>query len=189
MKEQKIIAKIISDAEEKALATVAGAERRAENIIAEARAAAARSREEQLALLSARHAETLRRREINARLDCNKLTLSARREVIDAVFDGALQKLCALPEAEYAAFIGKLLSKHAEGGETVVLSFRCGCREKIAALPVIKEKNLTVSKEYGKFSGGAVLVGGGYDKNLTFEALIESAREEKQAEVVAALFG
>ena len=189
MKEQNIVAKIISDAEEKALATVAEAERRAENTIDEARSSAARYREEQLSLLSARHEEALKRREINARLDCNKTLLSARHEVMDAVFDKVLKNLCSLPEKDYLSLVESLLVKYAEGGETVVLSSSCGYREKISALAVVKERGLTVSKEYGKFAGGVVLVGKGCDKNLTFEALVSAAREEKQAEVAAALFG
>ena len=188
MKEQNIVNKILSDAELKAEQIVADAERKAEITVQSARDTAAKRREEQLALVSARNEETLRRREINARLECNKLMLAAKLKVLGGVFEGALKNLCALGEKEYLAFIESLLEKYAEEGETVILSERCPCKEGVYSLAVIRERSLSVSKDRGKFAGGLMLIGGGCDKNLTFEALVSAAREEKQAEVAAKLF-
>ena len=156
MKENGIVTKILSDAEERALIAVAEAEARADEAVGNAKDAAEKYGEDQLSLLSARHAEVLRRTEITARLDCNKLMLAAKRRALDSVFDGAMKKLCALSEKEYVGFTERLLKAHAEGGETVVLAGACPFKEKIAALGVISEKGLSIAKEGGNFSGGVM---------------------------------
>ena len=46
-----------------------------------------------------------------------------------------------------------------------------------------------VEKTGGEFKGGVVLIGNECDKNLTFEALIQSVKDEKQAEIASRLFG
>ncbi|MBP5193576.1 MAG: hypothetical protein J6126_02465 [Clostridia bacterium] len=189
MKENGIVTKILSDAEQRALAAVAEAEARADKTVGEAREAAEKYREDQLSLLSARHAEVIRRTEINGRLEANKLMLAAKRRALDSVYEGALRILCALSEKEYVDFIGSLIESYADGGETVVLAEACAFKEKIAALEVIAKKGLLIAKEGGNFSGGLILIGGGCDKNLTFEALLESARDQSQAEVAEKLFG
>ncbi len=189
MKEQNIVTKIISDAELKAEQIIAAAEANAVQTVQAARDRSNAYREEQLALNAARNDEVLRRTEINAKLDKNKKVLAAKTEALDSVFEGALAALCALSEQEYADLICNLLERYAENGETVVLSENCPCKEKIFSAEVVSKKALEVSRQYGKFAGGLVLVGKGADKNLTFEALVASAREEKQAEVAEKLFG
>ena len=46
-----------------------------------------------------------------------------------------------------------------------------------------------MEKTCGDFKGGLVLVGNECDKNLTVEALIQSVKDEKQAEIASRLFG
>ena len=189
MEKQNIITKIISDAEYRANESVAAAERKAAQVKAEASAECESKREEYLATIAKRGEENLERRKITARLDCNKLSLSAKREVFDGIFTVALQKLCALSEADYVALVDGLLQKYAERGDEVVISSACAWAKSIASLPVITERGLTVSSVMGSFAGGVVLVGGGCDKNLSFEALVQTAKDQKQAEAVTRLFG
>jgi vacuolar-type H+-ATPase subunit E/Vma4 len=189
MEKQNIVTKIISDAELKALDATATANRRADQLKADATAECEAQRAEYLASVKRRGEEALERRKITARLDCNKLALSAKREVFDGVFEVALKKLCALPAGEYVALVDALLQKYGERGEEVVISSACAFAGEISALPVVSERGLKVSDTRGSFAGGIVLVGGGCDKNLSFEALIQSAKEQNQAEVAARLFG
>jgi len=189
MEKQSIVTKIISDAEEKGLEILSKARDKAEKIVADEKDACEQKRQEQIKNLTERGEEIIRRREINARLDCNKITLSKKCEVLDEVFDTALEKLCAIAESEYIALVARLLEKHAERGDRVVLSSRCTFRDKISALPIVLERGLTVEKTGGAFKGGLVLVGNECDKNLTFEALIQSVKDEKQAEIASRLFG
>ena len=188
MKEQNIITKIISDAENKAEQTVADAHRRAEQIIAAAQKQAEDYRAEQLSALSEKHIEAVRRAEINARLDVNKITLAARREVLESVFETALKTICTLPESDYLTLMEMLFVKFAEYGDRVVLSKNCAYEDKISSLPVFVEKGLSIESARGDFAGGALLLGKECDKNVSFEALIQAYKEENQAEIAAKLF-
>lgn len=189
MEKQNIITKIISEAEAKAVEQLAAAERRAEQIKADAVSACEAEREAALLAVKAKGEAIASGREITARLDCNKALLSAKREVLDSVFGRAQEKLCELGEGDYVALIGTLLEKYAEEGDSVILSARCGYSASIAALPVFSARSLKMQSPSHGFSGGCVLVGSGCDKNLTFEAIVQSVKEEKQAEIAARLFG
>lgn len=188
MKQQNILTKIISDAEVKALAIVADAKARADKITAEASEAAEQAYNQKLAQLSARHEEDRHRGEISARLECNKIALRARQDAVSEVFDGALDILCSLQKEEYTAFISRLLRKFANTGDGVVVSSACPYKQEIAALKVVEELNLNVTFD-GEFKGGVIITGERCDINLTFEALVSTAKEGKQAEVASRLFG
>lgn len=189
MSENRLTEKIVSDAEERALAIVADAKRRADAIISEAEVSARALVDERMELAKARGEDTLRRYEINARLDSNKKLLAAKLAIVDGVFQRALEILAAMPKAEYAAFVGGLLEKFAEEGDRVILSQNCNCRAEIAALDIVRKRALIIENTPGDFVGGAVLIGKNSDKNITFEALVEGVREKKQAEVAERLFG
>lgn len=188
MREKNIIEKIISDAEAKATDILAEAEAKSICDAFEVSKALDKEREEQLDALKKRGEETLRRREITAKLDSNKLLLSAKRKALDAVFERALEKLCSLPTGEYVKLVGELIEKYADEGDGVILSSHCQCKGQIEALPVVAKKGLKVSEEYGDFAGGVILVGKGCDKNVTFEALVQSAKDGLQAEIATRLF-
>ena len=53
---------------------------------------------------------------------------------------------------------------------------------------MIKALSLKTGKT-GSFAGGVILIGEKTDKNLTFETIIASEREKKQAEIAEKLFG
>lgn len=186
--EQKIITKIISDAEERAEEIIASATRKAQAEAQALEASLEQERAERLSEIEARTKENLRRTEISARLEANRLLLSAKREALDGVFEETLKKLCSLGAEEYTAFIGALVEKYAEEGDELVLSSKCSFAEKIKQLAVVSRLGLKVSLS-DAFEGGAVLVGKKCDKNLTFEALIQSAKDVKQAEVAERIFG
>ena len=188
MKEHSIIEKIISDAEAKANLTIADAERAAADTLREADEKAEKTRKEQLELLVKRDEDYVEKKKINARLDCNKLILKTKIEILDDVFSRALRILKDLGEKEYVDFCGRMIEKYAQEGDEVVLSSSCRYRDKINALPVIKALSLKTGKT-GSFAGGVILIGEKTDKNLTFETIIASEREKKQAEIAEKLFG
>ncbi len=189
MSQENIVSKIISEAEERAERTVSDAARKAEESAAKARREAEESAAERLAQATVRAEANARQREISARLEIRRIELDQKHKVVDGVFDKALQILVSLPEKEYVGFIQSLLERYAEAGDVVVLSGNCKYRASVEKLPIMCEKGLVLSKEAGRFAGGVMLVGGACDKNLSFEALVATAKEQKQAEVAAALFG
>lgn len=188
MKENSIIEKIIADAEAKANLTVADAERAAADTLKNAEIQAENTRKEQFELLEKKNSDYVEKRKINARLDCNKLILGAKRDILDEVFALALDKLTKLPEKDYVELCSRLIEKYAEEGDEIILSASCRYREKINALPAIKALSLKTGK-IASFAGGVILANEKTDKNLTFEALIALEKEKKQAEIAGKLFG
>ena len=58
-----------------------------------------------------------------AQLEARKLTLGAKQEMVEQAFRKALEKLCALPDEEYAALLAKLAAQASRTGrEQVILS-------------------------------------------------------------------
>ena len=112
MKEHSIIEKIISDAEAKANLTIADAERAAADTLREADEKAEKTRKEQLELLVKRDEDYVEKKKINARLDCNKLILKTKIEILDDVFSRALGILKDLGEKEYVDFCGRMIEKY-----------------------------------------------------------------------------
>ena len=59
----------------------------------------------------------------------------------------------------------------------------------VEKLQVFADKKLSVSKTFGDFDGGIKLVGKDSDKDLTFKAIIENARQDMTVKVATKLFG
>jgi len=126
-----------------------------------------------------------------ARLESAKSVLKAKQEIVDRVFDDAAKKILELPEKKYLELLERLIAGHGEHDDTVVFA-RCdtkrvlkGFVEGIAAKTKLR---LKTSEKVHEGAGGIVLEGKNYDKNFSIEALIDTARQEKQGEVLKVLF-
>ncbi len=188
MKEQSLVEKIIADAQEKANYTVADAERAAADIARKTEQKIQIAKEEQLELTAKKNAELVERKKINARIDSNKVILKAKTEIVDEVFERSLAMLADLGKDDYVTLLNSLIEKYAEYGDELILSSACRYREEINALPVINRLFLKTGA-VGDFAGGALLIGAASDKNVTFEALIQRAKEERQTEIAEKIFG
>lgn len=186
-----IVERIIEDARRDARQRVKEAEKRAEEILAEARredvrlralqaeerVRAARENEERLRALS----ESERR----------FAKLKVRAELADAAFSRSVELLSELPPEEAESFWGGLLEKFGEDGEEVIFSLR----EKTLGADFVGRVSEKCGKKWkaasagGRFSGGMILRGPHYDKNLTAEMLVREFREREEANVLALLFG
>lgn len=129
-----IISKIASDAESEASEIVGSAEESAARLVADARAEASRLSEARIAR-GERDAEaeaaTVR---ANARLNARDAALGAKRELIDSVLAGVVDAIVALPDEQYASFLGRSIATAARGGETVRIAAADASRLS-AALP------------------------------------------------------
>ena len=98
---EKITARIDADVQAEIDRITAQAQAQADAITAEYRAKA----EKETADLAERNKkaaeERLERLVSVAHMESRKVTLGAKQKMVDAAFDRALEKLCALPEAEY----------------------------------------------------------------------------------------
>ena len=188
MSKEAILARIISDAQAAADATVAEAEGRAAEIIAEAEARAARDRQGTSAIIAERSKAIADGKAAAARLDAAKVMLAAKRGVIDAVYARALEKLKALPQKDAVRLAEGLLLSYAEDGDELVFATNFAYKAQVLKLAVVTEKNLKNSGKTADIDGGFILIGKNSDKDLSYGALLALDREERQAEIAAKLF-
>ncbi|MDR1376098.1 MAG: hypothetical protein LBJ22_01190, partial [Synergistaceae bacterium] len=64
--------------------------------------------------------EILKRRQIVAGLDANKVDLGVKQRLIGEAFEGALRKLTELPHDKYLSFIHTLMEKAVVSGEEIL---------------------------------------------------------------------
>ncbi len=186
-----IILKILSDAELRAAEITSLAKEKAGDVLLSA-TNAEKERVDKLALDAQKRAEDIIKNRITlAELDIHKDKLRARRDLLDSAYEKAADKIFSMPAAKYQELIMKMLRKYASDGETVI----CGKGDESRIDGAfIKRANaelkitLKLAESSGDFSGGVILVGAGYDKNLTFKSLFKTLRSETEPQTAAILF-
>lgn len=143
-------------------------------------------------------AQTRKERVISgAELKARNKKLQAKQTVIQQVFEKAVEELCSIEKEEYLAFIKNgIISLAVDGDENIILnaegqklvdeSFISTINNELSAKGKIG--NLKLSSNIGNFKGGFILEKNGIEINNTFEALVESMKEEMELEVAKALF-
>lgn len=137
------------------------------------------------------YAAVVARKQTIAALEVKKRQLAVKQQIISQAFDAACARIVQLPDAQYKAFLGMLIEKYAEDGDRVVLAKADAGRISAADIAEIARKKnitLTLSDTSGSFSGGLLLEGRAYDKNLTVEAILRDCRKVHEAEIVSLLF-
>lgn len=135
--------------------------------------------------------EIVRRRVIVANLDAKKLLMNSRCAAVDGLFEKVKQQLMALDTKQYLELIAKMLTKHAQDGDVVII---CKADEKRITKKFIDEQakllgiKLSLAKEFGDFVGGIVLSGKQCDKNLSFDVELLSLREQEETQIAKMLF-
>ena len=193
---EKITARIIADAEREIAEIQRENEEKIAALTAEAQSAA---EQESLELLSrGRRAAEERRERLSssAAVECRKLELAAKQELLEETFAAAVERLCRLPREEYLALIASLAAEAAEGGEEMILSPRDA--EEFGAEAVLlsntalraagKRGGLTFSAERRPITGGFILSHGDVELNCTFETLVRLQREKLEKEAADILF-
>ena len=143
-------------------------------------------------------AETRKERVISsAELKARNEKLAAKQEVIEEVFSKSVEKLCKLNDREFVKFIkDSILSLDIDGDESLILN---NDGQKIVSKEVVEQINtelkakglkgeIKISETVGSFRGGFVLEKGGVEVNNTFEALVDSLKDELEFEVAQVLF-
>lgn len=188
MGKEDIVERIISDAEEEARKIVAAAEEKAAQTIAKAEQEAKRARIGTEAEVAEKVKGILDGKAATARLDCAKIMLGAKREVIDKAYARALELLIGLDKGDCLSLAESLLNLYAEEGDRIMFAENYRYAEDVIKLKVVKDKKLEVSPVRADLDGGFILVGKDSDKNLSYGALLSADREEKQAEIAAQIF-
>lgn len=128
-----------------------------------------------------------------AGMEGRKELLSAKQEMVGKAFDLALEKLCALPDAEYVAMLVKLaLPAVVTGHEQMIFSQKDRNRIGKAVVTAVNEAlpngSLTLSEQTRPMCGGFILSDGDVEINCAFETLVRLQRSEIAGDVAKALF-
>lgn len=184
----KIIERILSDADSKCAEISAAAQRRAEQTLADTEAKIAQEKQALDARLEKQAEDLVKNKLANAALDARKYKLECKQNLIASCYDKALESLVKSTDAEYKKIISNLLSKFAEQGEMVCIVEK-DCNVITQQFLDSVGKGLTLSAKRINATGGIVIEGNGYDKDLTFEALVSYAKADTEAMVAELLFG
>lgn len=194
---EKIIEKIIADAEEKAREITSGAQAEAGRIVAAANEAAAEKKEKSLAEGENEAALTKQRIVSSAHMEAKKLLLQARQDLLSEAFAAALNKIQNMDNAQFERLMTDLMVNLIEtGDETVIINEADKKRLSPDFLyyvnrTVAKEQvpcNVTMSDEARDIPSGFILKRGDVEINATFEALLRQKKDALSAEVVKILF-
>ena len=188
---EKITGRLDAAAAAQADSIIKEAKARARETVDRTQADIAKQRAELIARGDKEAAEREERLVSVAQMEARQIILSAKQEMMEQAFDGALKKLCALSDEEYAAFCAELLKKAAPDGKGDV--FFPADRKKAGSRAVslvnrALNGNLVFSGESRPIKGGFLLKNGSVEVNCSFETLVRLQRSEAAGEVAALLF-
>jgi V/A-type H+-transporting ATPase subunit E len=193
---EKILKAIEEDADAKAKAVLAEAEKEAEKILTAAKQEAMKKCSEIAEKSDLDGKAVINRAESAAALQEKKILLNAKQQIISNVIDHARKSLTDLPDTEYIDIILRMVKKYAhnQSGKIVFNArdskrlpqdFEGRLKQSLSGKP---EAALAVSKEIIKIDGGFLLVYGDIEENCSFDALFGAARENLQDKVNSLLF-
>jgi len=194
---EKIKEKILQDSQAKADSIIDDAKKQAEAIIEKANARAVQKAEEVRKRAAAEAAEKLKISNSMLELEMRKDMLNTKQQLIEEVFQSALDSLSKMENSQYEATITKLIISAVETGNEEIqlakqdknrLSADFGSKLNQTLVQVGKNGNLKFSDEARDIKGGFVLKAGGVEINYSFEALLRMYRDEIEPEVAAILF-
>ncbi|NQT52035.1 hypothetical protein HQ576_08290, partial [bacterium] len=186
----------LQDVERKVLAT---AEQEANELLEKATAEAeadlerrtAALRDEQARNIAASKAEAdaeLERDVSTCRAEYGMNVLQAKNDILDAIFQRALEKVVASDGFDYGAWLARQV-RQAVGAGTGVL--HCNERDRAAVSSALAEAGtdqVTLSPGHASCQGGVLLVGDSFDLDFTLEALFGDLRQELTVSLAERLF-
>ena len=143
------------------------------------------------ARFEAERPEIMKRREIVANLDVEKMMLRAKRDLIEDVYRGGLAKMAELPKDEYLNFCASLLDEAVSSRDekvTVGAGEKYIDREWLDAYNGEHGSNLELSEERADIAGGFILVRGRTSIDCSWDMLIKVLQEKQESDVVKRLF-
>ena len=192
-----LTSKILKDAEERKAKILADGENEKASIITK-KTNEANSLEAQMLEKAKREAQTSKERVISgAELKARNERLKAKQVIIQEVFEKSVEELCKLDQDKYIAFVKEtILSSGVAGDEKLILNEE---GKKFITEAVVAEINkelaskgkkgeISIVSEAGSFKGGFILEKDGIEINNTFEALVDSLKEDLEFEVARELF-
>jgi len=186
-----ILKRIDRDAEDEANRILLAAERMAEETRARAETAAAARHDAELERAQRQAEDDARTRLATARLRGRDSILAEKRVLIDRVLSRAVERLEALPDADYARLLAREIAAAARGGERVLVAQADAARLS-SALPAMLEQagaDVEVAGQTDSVAHGVVLEGARMRIEISPWAMVVARRAELESAVSEALFG
>lgn len=192
-----LISKILEEAKIKEKEILANAQEE-KNKIVDKRISEAKILEKEIIEKAKIEATTKKERIISSsQLKVRNDKLEAKQQIIQKTFDEAVESLANLSKEQFMQYVeNKILSLDIYGDESLILNAKG--KEMITSEFINdlnkkltfkgKKGNITVKNETGDFKGGFILEKDGIEINNTFEALVNSIKEELEYEVAKVLF-
>lgn len=194
---EKIVSRILDDAQAQAALNKQNANREAANYMKTAKQNVEEWRKKAI-VEAQQEADAIKRRLLaTAELESKKALLQAKQDTIDLAFSKALDKLCSLPDEKYQQLLIDLIVGSAESGiETVSLAKQdydrvgAGFLERINQNLVAKglPGKVKLATEPAAIRGGFILKADKIELNYSFEAMIKLMYNDLAMEVANALF-
>ena len=187
-----IIEKIIKDALDVSNENISKAQGEADAILAAAKETATNFANENLPKGKAQAEEIKRRRAMVANLDCKRIILSKKTELIEKAFASVADKMRKDDKKGYIALITNMIKASADDNDVVIVSQKDKdilTQKEIDSIAKVVGKKLKLSKDFGDFDGGVMLCGEKFDKNLTFALEFEQIKDEQEEKLAKILFG
>ena len=130
----------------------------------------------------------------SAKLEARNEKLKAKQEVISEIFEISIESLCNMSAEEFKEFVrSTILNGNIFGEQKIILNAES---KKVIDSEFLSEINkelkskatVTLSEETRKFKGGFILEKDGIEINNTFEALVNSLKDDLSTDVASMLF-
>ena len=189
---EKITSKIISEASELKEKTLSEARVQSDAVLAEAQKKAQEMVEESKKRGLEEKEKIISRRKSVADIDCRKVFLAKKQELIGQCFDKAVDEIITMNEEDYTELLTALgKSSGMKAGQLIFNEKeRAAIGQKVvdALNAAVEGGSFALSEETRKLRGGYMLMCGQTFINNTIEALVEEARPELVAEVAKMMF-
>ena len=189
---EKITSKIISEAQELRDKTLSEAAAQSDAVLAEARKKAEEMVEDSRKRGAEEKEKIISRRKSVADIDCRKVFLAKKQELIGQCFDRAVDDIIAMDKDRYTELLTALGTNSGMTGGQLIFNEkeRTDIGQKVvdALNSRIEGGSFSLSEETRPLRGGYMLMCGQTFINNTIEALVEEARPELTAEVARMMF-
>ena len=189
---EKITSKIISEAQDLRDKTLSEAAAQSDAVLAEARKKAEEMVEDSRKRGAEEKEKIISRRKSVADIDCRKVFLAKKQELIGQCFDRAVDDIIAMDKDRYTELLTALGTNSGMTGGQLIFNEneRSAIGQKVvdALNSRIEGGSFSLSEETRPLRGGYMLMCGQTFINNTIEALVEEARPELTAEVAKMMF-
>lgn len=187
---ENIINRIIGDAEKKAQSFIDSQQEKADEITIEAdkKIEAYRNKGEDKASNTAKSMNDVA--DVIVELEISKIELHKKRELIDKIFELALEKILKLPKAEYKKSILKNLDDLRDGDVIILSEKEKGILLKKDIDEIAKKKGIKVSlsSECNNNIAGIIIDRKSTVLNFNIETELENLKKEMESEILKGLY-